>query len=191
MWDEELQICVLPEVTVEGSILEEEAGLNEEIIEEPQQYQQENELEEVEYVDPNLPSSYQYADDYSEDSPVEYGQQCQVCVHFESWASKKCNKWDAIVKPSFWCDSFKDRLPWWNIPGKFYKGMGQDKEYSVAEDLAKQDALKDIRYDLSKLTPDHRSLNITFGDSFQYQSPIRQDDGKLAVFMSYEVKSIS
>tara|TARA_R110000765_G_scaffold68335_2_gene132124 strand:+ start:174 stop:1784 length:1611 start_codon:yes stop_codon:yes gene_type:complete len=191
VWDKELQACVLPEVTVEGSISEEEAGLNEEIIEEPQQYQQENELEELQYVDPNLPSSYQYADDSSEDSPVGYGEQCQLCVHFESWSSKKCNKWNAIVKPSFWCASFKERPPWWNFPGKYYKGYGIGEEYSEAENQAKLNAISDIKRDIINEGGENREYNIVFGESFQFSTPTRMEDGNLSVVMSYEVKSIS
>ena len=105
----------IPEEETTETISEEEAGMVDEE-KQPEQYQEDNELqEEVEYVDPNLPSSYQYADDSSEDSPVEYGQQCGQCAHFESWSSKKCNKWNAVVKFDFWCQSFKAKGPNVNV----------------------------------------------------------------------------
>ena len=158
----------------------------------PEQYQEDNELqEEVEYVDPNLPPSYQYADDSSEDSPVGYGEQCQLCVHFESWSSKKCNKWNAIVKPSFWCESFKEKPPWARFIGKYYKGYGIGEEYSEAENQAKLDAISDIKSDIINEGGENREYNIVFGESFQFSTPTRMQDGNLSVVMSYEVKSIS
>ncbi len=109
VWDEELQICVLPEVTVEGSISEEEAGLNEEIIEETQQYQQENELEEVEYVDPNLPTTYRLAST----SPLyRSGTGGMInCGNCNFHQANQCSKWSATVKAisdtPFVCSSWK------------------------------------------------------------------------------------
>lgn len=173
-----------------GSISEEEAGMVDEK-EQPEQYQQENELEEIEYVDPNLPPSYQYADDSSEDSPVGYGEQCQLCVHFESWSSKKCNKWNAIVKPSFWCESFKEKPPWARFIGKYYKGYGIGEEYLEAENQAKLNAISDIKRDIINEGGENREYNIVFGESFQFSTPTRMQDGNLSVVMSYEVKSIS
>ena len=185
VWDEELQACVLPEVTVEGSISEEEAGLNEEIIEEPQQYQQENELEEVEYVDSNLPSSYQqyYQDD---DSPMEYGQQCGQCAFFSGYANKQCGKWSAVVKPTFWCQSFKAKGPYDNIIGKYYEGTGKAEDYSSAVALAKQNALNKVYSSI-----DNTNVNVIFGESFQSKPPLRYPDDELEVYMAYQVKSIS
>ena len=185
VWDKELQRCVLPEVTVEGSILEEEAGLNEEIIEEPQQYQQENELEEVEYVDSNLPSSYQqyYQDD---DSPMEYGQQCGQCAFFSGYANKQCGKWSAVVKPTFWCQSFKAKGPYDNIIGKYYEGTGKAEDYSSAVILAKENALNKVY-----AAANNTNVNVIFGDSYQPKSPLRYPDNELEVYMAYEVKSIS
>ena len=205
VWDETIQKCVLPTVEVTGtaespeiaeeeiteSISEEEAGMVDEE-KQPEQYQEDNELqEEVEYVDPNLPPSYQYADDSSEDSPVGYGEQCQLCVHFESWSSKKCNKWNAIVKPSFWCESFKEKPPWARFIGKYYKGYGIGEEYSEAENQAKLDAISDIKSDIINEGGENREYNIVFGESFQFSTPTRMQDGNLSVVMSYEVKSIS
>ena len=173
-----------------GSISEEEAGMVDEE-KQPDQYQQENELEEIEYVDPNLPSSYQYADDSSEDSPVSYGEQCQLCAHFEGWSSKKCNKWDAVVKYDFWCESFQEKPPWARFIGKYYKGYGIGEEYSEAENQAKLDAISDIKSDIINEGGENREYNIVFGESFQFSTPTRMQDGNLSVVMSYEVKSIS
>ena len=181
----------IPEEETTETISEEEAGMVDEE-KQPEQYQEDNELqEEVEYVDPNLPSSYQYADDSSEDSPVGYGEQCQLCVHFESWSSKKCNKWNAIVKPSFWCESFKEKPPWARFIGKYYKGYGIGEEYSEAENQAKLDAISDIKSDIINEGGENREYNIVFGESFQFSTPTRMQDGNLSVVMSYEVKSIS
>mgnify|MGYP003625287749 CR=1 FL=1 len=181
----------IPEEETTETISEEEAGMVDEE-KQPEQYQEDNELqEEVEYVDPNLPPSYQYADDSSEDSPVGYGEQCQLCVHFESWSSKKCNKWNAIVKPSFWCESFKEKPPWARFIGKYYKGYGIGEEYSEAENQAKLDAISDIKSDIINEGGENREYNIVFGESFQFSTPTRMQDGNLSVVMSYEVKSIS
>ena len=205
VWDETIQKCVLPTVEVTGtaespeiaeeeiteSISEEEAGMVDEE-KQPEQYQEDNELqEEVEYVDPNLPPSYQYADDSSEDSPVGYGEQCQLCVHFESWSSKKCNKWNAVVKYDFWCESFKEKPPWARFIGKYYKGYGIGEEYSEAEHEAKQDALYDIHNDILENGGENRNYNIVLGESFQFSTPTRMQDGNLSVVMSYKVISIN
>ena len=115
IYDEELQQCVLLEAVVEGStssesiISEETAGLNEENIKETQQYQKENELEEVEYVDPNLPSTYRLASI----SPLyrvntEGMINCGNCSFHQN---NYCNNWSAKVKAisdtPFVCSSWK------------------------------------------------------------------------------------
>ena len=176
----------IPEEETTETISEEEAGMVDEE-KQPEQYQEDNELqEEVEYVDPNLPSSYQYADDSSEDSPVEYGQQCGQCAHFESWSSKKCNKWNAVVKFDFWCQSFKAKGPYDNIIGKYYEGTGKAEDYSSAVALAKQNALNKVYSSI-----DNTNVNVIFGESFQSKPPLRYPDDELEVYMAYQVKSIS
>jgi hypothetical protein len=96
VWDEELQACVLPEVTVEDSKSEKEVGLNEGETQEPQQYQQENELEEVKYVDPNLPSTYRLAST----SPLyRSGTEGMInCGNCSFHSNNQCSKWNATVK---------------------------------------------------------------------------------------------
>jgi hypothetical protein len=109
VYDEELQACVLPEVTVEESISEKEVGLNEENTEESQQYQKDNESEEAEYIDPNLPSSYRLASI----SPLyrvntEGMINCGNCSFHQA---NQCSKWSATVKAisdtPFVCSSWK------------------------------------------------------------------------------------
>ena len=185
VWDEELQQCVVPEVIVEESISEEEAGLNEKKIDEQQQYQQENELEELEYVDPNLPSSYQIYSQ-NDNSPMGYGKQCSQCAFFSGYSNKQCRKWSAIVKPNFWCQSFKAKGPYDNIIGKYYQGTGKAKDYPSAVILAKQNALNKIYSAIG-----NTNVNIIFGESFQSKTPLRYPDNELEVYMTYQVKSIN
>ena len=115
-----------------------------------------------------------------------YGEQCGQCAFFSGYANKQCGKWSAIVKPTFWCQSFKAKGPYDNIIGKYYEGTGKAENYSLAETLAKQNALTKVYSAVS-----NTNVNVVFGESFQPDSPLRYPDGELEVYISYKVKSIS
>ena len=94
--------------TTPNMITEEEAGLVDEE-KQPEQYQQENELEEVEYADPNLPSSYRLAST----SPLyRSGTEGMInCGNCSFHQANQCSKWSATVKAisdtPFVCSSWK------------------------------------------------------------------------------------
>tara|TARA_R110000803_G_scaffold56712_1_gene114084 strand:+ start:291 stop:2000 length:1710 start_codon:yes stop_codon:yes gene_type:complete len=91
-----------------GSISEEEAGMGDEE-KQPDQYQQENELEEVEYIDPNLPTTYRLAST----SPLyRSGTEGIInCGNCSFHQANQCSKWSATVKAisdtPFVCSSWK------------------------------------------------------------------------------------
>ncbi len=81
----------------------------------------------------------------------------------------------------------EEKGPYVNIIGKYYNGTGKDKEFSIAESLARQDALSKVYLEIG-----NTNVNVEFGDNFQTQTPTRyQVDGELEVYYAFKVKSIS
>ena len=77
--------------------------------------------------------------------------------------------------------------PYANIIGKYYNGIGKDKEFDIAESLARQDALSKVYLEIG-----NTNVNVEFGDNFQTQTPTRYIvDGELEVYYAFKVKSIS
>jgi hypothetical protein len=119
-WDEVIKRCVLSTVEITGSlegeteitgsetITEEEAGLTETETS-GSQYQKEEHEEEIEYIDPNLPSTYKLASI----SPLyRSGTEGMInCSNCSFHSNNQCSKWDATVKATsdtpFVCGDWK------------------------------------------------------------------------------------
>ena len=76
--------------------------------------------------------------------------------------------------------------PYVNVIGKYFDGVGKNKEFNEAENLARQDALSKV---YSKIG--NTNVNVIFGESFQTKTPTRYiNDGELEVYYTYKVESI-
>tara|TARA_R110000787_G_scaffold30593_1_gene81932 strand:+ start:763 stop:2328 length:1566 start_codon:yes stop_codon:yes gene_type:complete len=162
-----------------GNISEDTAGLNEEEID-PNEYYQQDFGQELEIIQrPPLPNSYQIA------TGANNCRNCNFNRHHY------CNNWNATVRAKHenpWvCGAWKAKGPYANIIGKYYKGIGKDKEFDIAESLARQDALSKVYSEIG-----NTNVNVEFGDDYQTGIPTRyQVDGELEVYFAFKVKSIS
>ena len=76
--------------------------------------------------------------------------------------------------------------PYVNVIGKYFDGVGKNKEFNEAENLARQDALSKV---YSKIG--NTNVNVIFGENFQTKTPTRYiNDGELEVYYTYKVESI-